>query len=142
MGHWTIHPDETPPKATLALADQVERDGGHALAIYREPVGDHWHIFCVLPLARVEPTPYQRDLSPTRQAAAGGRQKIDRFVDPVVVMSPRPGVYWTLNSSHRRAVAPPEGQDHPRHPRARARGGAESGAQHREGPQPQGKSSR
>ena len=28
-------------KATLALAEQVERDGGHALAIYREPVGDH-----------------------------------------------------------------------------------------------------
>ena len=31
-------------------------------------------------------------------------KKIDRFVDPVVVMSPRPGVYWTPNGNHRRAV--------------------------------------
>src|SRR5512134_657625 len=105
MGRWTIHPDETPPKATLALAEQVERDGGHALAIYREPVGDHWHIFCVLPLSRVEPTPYQRDLSPTHvKRLQDVVKKIDRFVDPVVVMSPRPGVYWTPNGNHRRAV--------------------------------------
>jgi ParB family chromosome partitioning protein len=31
-------------------------------------------------------------------------KKIDRFVDPVVVMSPRAGVYWTPNGNHRRAV--------------------------------------
>jgi ParB family chromosome partitioning protein len=31
-------------------------------------------------------------------------KKIDRFVDPIVVMSPRPGVYWTPNGNHRRAV--------------------------------------
>jgi ParB family chromosome partitioning protein len=105
MGRWIIHPDETPSRATLALAEQVERDGGHALAIYREPVGDHWHIFCVLPLARVEPTPYQRDLSPTHvKRLQEVVKKIDRFVDPVVVMSPKPGVYWTPNGNHRRAV--------------------------------------
>jgi ParB family chromosome partitioning protein len=105
MGRWIIHPDETPPRATVALAEQVERDGGHALALYREPVGNHWHIFCVLPLSRVEPTPYQRDLSPTHvKRLQDVVKKIDRFVDPVVVMSPRPGVYWTPNGNHRRAV--------------------------------------
>jgi ParB family chromosome partitioning protein len=31
-------------------------------------------------------------------------KKIDRFVDPVVMMSPGPGRYWTPNGNHRRAV--------------------------------------
>jgi ParB family chromosome partitioning protein len=31
-------------------------------------------------------------------------KKLDRFVDPVVALSPRPGVYWTPNGNHRRAV--------------------------------------
>jgi ParB family chromosome partitioning protein len=31
-------------------------------------------------------------------------KKIDRFVDPIVAMSPRPGVYWTPNGNHRRVV--------------------------------------
>ena len=86
-------------------ADQVERDGGTVLAIYQEPVGDHWQIFALLPMDKVEPTPYQRDLSPTHaKKLQEVVKKIDRFVDPVVVMSPRPGVYWTPNGNHRRVV--------------------------------------
>jgi ParB family chromosome partitioning protein len=105
MAKWRVFPDEEPAKAVLTLADQVERDGGSVLAIYREPVGDHWQIFCLLPLERVEPTPYQRDLSPTHaKRLQEVVKKIDRFVDPVVVMSPRPGVYWTPNGNHRRSV--------------------------------------
>lgn len=105
MAKWRVFPDEEPAKPVLVLADQVERDGGSVLAIYREPVGDHWQIFCLLPLDRVEPTPYQRDLSPTHaKRLQEVVKKIDRFVDPVVVMSPRPGVYWTPNGNHRRTV--------------------------------------
>jgi len=97
--------DADPPKAVLALAEQVERDGGRALAVYQEPVGEHWQIFCLLPMAKVEPTPYQRDLSPTHvKRLLDVVKKIDRFVDPVVVMSPKPGLYWTPNGNHRRAV--------------------------------------
>ena len=63
-------PSEEPPKAVLALAEQVERDGGHALAVYREPVGDHWQIFCLLPAdeGRAHPVP-ARSLAHPRQAA-------------------------------------------------------------------------
>jgi ParB family chromosome partitioning protein len=106
MGRWTVWPEgEEPPRAVGALAEQVERDGGRALALYREPVGAHWQIFCLLPLARVEATPYQRDLSPTHvKRLQEVVRKIDRFVDPIVVMSGRPGVYWTPNGNHRRAV--------------------------------------
>jgi ParB family chromosome partitioning protein len=97
--------DKEPPKAVTALAAQVEADGGRVLAVYREPVGDHWQLFCLLPLAKVEPTPYQRDLSPTHtKRLTEVVKKLDRFVDPVVVVSPRPGLYWTPNGHHRRAA--------------------------------------
>jgi ParB family transcriptional regulator, chromosome partitioning protein len=102
---WTVLPDETPPRPVVTLAEQVERDGGHVLAIYREPLGDHWQIFGLLPMAKVEPTPYQRDLSPAHvKRLQTAVKKLDRFVDPIVVMSPRPGVYWTPNGNHRRAI--------------------------------------
>jgi ParB family chromosome partitioning protein len=105
MSHWTVFPDKAPSKQAGLLAEQIERDGGHSLAIYSEPVGDHWQIFCLLPMAKVEPTPYQRDPSPTHiKRLLNAIKKVDRFVDPIVVVSPRPGVYWTPNGNHRRAV--------------------------------------
>jgi ParB family transcriptional regulator, chromosome partitioning protein len=98
-------PDIEPSRAARDLATQVERDGGRILALYQEPVGDHWQIFCLLPRARCEPSPYQRDLSPTHvKRLTESIKRLDRFVDPIVVISPRPGVYWTPNGNHRRAV--------------------------------------
>src|SRR5262249_11466086 len=92
-------------KAVTGLLEQVEKDGGHALAVYQEPVGDRWQIFALLPLDRVEPTPYQRDLSPTHaKRLTDVVKKIDRFVDPVVVVSPKPGVYCTPTGHHRRTA--------------------------------------
>ena len=93
------------PKAVSALAARVAADGGQAVATYREPVGDHWQVFCLLPLDKVAPTPYQRDLSPahTKRLHEAVR-KINRFVDPIVVVSPEPGVYWTPNGHHRLKV--------------------------------------
>jgi ParB family chromosome partitioning protein len=97
--------DKQPPKNVTALAEQVASDGGHVLAIYREPVGDNWQLFCLLPLDSVEPTPYQRDLSPTHaKRLTEVVKKIDRFVDPIVVVSPKPGLYWTPNGHHRRTA--------------------------------------
>ena len=34
---WTSFPDTEPPKAAVELAERVEGDGGHVLALYREP---------------------------------------------------------------------------------------------------------
>jgi ParB family transcriptional regulator, chromosome partitioning protein len=97
------HPDEKePPKAVASLLEQVDRDGGRVLAVYREPVGGNWQVFCLLPLDKVAPTPYQRDLSPTHsKRLTEVVKKIGRFVDPIVVVSPEPGVYWTPNGHHR-----------------------------------------
>ena len=97
--------EERAPKVVADLAAQVEEDGGRALAVYREPVGGHWQIFALLPRERVLPTPYQRDLSPAHaKRLLGAVKKLDRFVDPIVVVSPGPGVYWTPNGHHRLSV--------------------------------------
>ena len=65
MARWTVHPEQEPSTQVQALAEPVQRDGGRALALYRDPVGGPWQIFCPLPRAKVEPTPSHRDLSPT-----------------------------------------------------------------------------
>jgi ParB family chromosome partitioning protein len=105
MADFTIYPDKEPSKAARALAEQVDRDGGHVLAIYQEPVGEHWQVFCLLPHAKVEASPYQRDVSPTHvKRLTEAVKRVDRFVDPIVVVSPRAGVYWTPNGNHRRVA--------------------------------------
>jgi ParB family transcriptional regulator, chromosome partitioning protein len=97
-----VPPGEEPPRPLRALAQQVEEDGGVVLALYREPVGGHWQAFCLLPLEKVAPTPYQRDLSPTHaKRLQDVIKKLDRFVDPIVAVSPERGVYWTPNGHHR-----------------------------------------
>jgi ParB family chromosome partitioning protein len=96
---------EDPPRSVRLLAEQVARDGGWPLAAYREPVGKNWQIFAIVPLEKVRPTPYQRDLSKAhlerlRKVIA----KLDRFVDPVVAVRGPDGDYWTPNGNHRRAA--------------------------------------
>ena len=43
------------------LAAQVEEDGGTVLGRYSEPFGGKPVLLVALPVAAVEPTPYQRD---------------------------------------------------------------------------------
>lgn len=101
---WGVFPQKgEPPNAVVRLAEQVEEDGGTVLAIYREPVGQAWQIFALLPLDQVQPTPYQRDLSPTHaKRLREVIKKLNRFIDPVVVVRHGPGSYWTPNGNHRR----------------------------------------
>src|SRR5256714_13072981 len=102
---WTVFPEKTPSREVQALATQVEHDGGRVLAIYQEPVGDHWQIFCLLPKEKVDASPYQRDISPAHvKRLTEAVKKLDRFVDPIVAVSPEPGVYWTPNGNHRRTA--------------------------------------
>src|SRR5438046_4987054 len=102
---WTVVPDKAPSREVHALAAHVEHDGGHVLAIYQEPIGDHWQIFCLLPKDKVDASPYQRDISPAHvKRLTDAVKKLDRFVDPIVAISPEPGVYWTPNGNHRRTA--------------------------------------
>ena len=102
---FAVHPeDKEPPAEVIRLAGAIEQDGGSALAVYREPVGGHWQIFALLPRDKVEPTPYQRDLSKAHsERLLKVVKKIDRFIDPVVAVR-SDGAYWTPNGNHRRHV--------------------------------------
>ena len=105
MAEYRVHPDKEPSKQARALAEQVERDGGHVLAVYQEPIGEHWQLFVLLPRAKVAASPYQRDVSPTHvKRLTEAVKRIDRFVDPILVVSPEAGVYWTPNGNHRRTA--------------------------------------
>ena len=106
MAEFAIFPADAKPNAAVTeLADAIVTDGGAALALYREPVGDHWQVFAMLPIAGVEPTPYQRDLSPAHlKRMIEVMKKLDRFTEPIVAVRAQ-GKYWTPNGNHRRAAA-------------------------------------
>jgi ParB family chromosome partitioning protein len=103
-GQWGIFPiTGQPPRSVLDLARDVESDGGGVLGLYQEPVGQAWQIFALLPMTQVQPTPYQRDLSPTHaKRLKEVIKKLDRFIDPIVAVRHGPGEYWTPNGNHRR----------------------------------------
>jgi ParB family chromosome partitioning protein len=87
--------------AVQRLADQVEADGGVVLASYRDPFGGTPVLFTALPVARVEPTPFQRDPSlPHVTRLMNVVETLGRFLDPIVVIR-RDGAYWTPNGNHR-----------------------------------------
>ena len=92
----------TPPTAVQTLARTIEDDGGSVLATYRDPLGSHWQILAALPLDRVEPTPFQRDLSETHvERVANAIDKLDRYLDPVIAVPAGDGKYWSPNGYHR-----------------------------------------
>jgi len=107
MTELTIFPrNAAPPEALAQLARQIEADGGAALAVYREPIGDHWQLFAMLPAALVKPTPFQRDLSPAHmKRLVEVMKKLDRYPEPIVVVRTESGEYWTPNGNHRRAAS-------------------------------------
>lgn len=88
--------------ATRELGALIEADGGQVLASYRDPLGGHLTILAGLPIERVEPTPFQRDLSATHAKRLGEViDKLDRFLDPIIVVRADNGTYLTPNGNHR-----------------------------------------
>ena len=84
----------SPPAAVTRLAEAIENDGGSVLASYRDPLGGNWQIFAGLPIDRVEPTPYQRDLSDAHVAKlCSAIDRLGRFLDPIIVVRTPYGHY-------------------------------------------------
>jgi ParB family chromosome partitioning protein len=89
-----------------SLTDLVREAGGAAVGAYREPLGGRALLLASLPLAAVQPTPFQRDLSPTHAKRLAS--KIDEtaaFLDPLIVVRGEDGRLWTPNGRHRLAAA-------------------------------------
>ena len=100
-----LEPRDCATGSTEALAPvirTVEQEGGAVLACYRDPLGGHPLMAAILPIDRVQPTPFQRDLSEAHhKRLAGVIEKTGRFLDPVIVVpAPKEG-FWTPNGFHR-----------------------------------------
>ena len=90
------------PAEARKLAEQIGADGGVALAAYREPFGGHGVVVAMLPIEKVAPTPFQRDLSQTHvERLALVVEKLGRFLDPIVAVRNSDGTYQTPNGNHR-----------------------------------------
>jgi ParB family transcriptional regulator, chromosome partitioning protein len=96
-----------PDSPELApLAERVRHLGGAPVGSYREPFSGAPLLVAVIPIAAVEPTPFQRDLSPTHAKRLA--QKIEEtgvFLDPLIVVQAPDGRLWTPNGRHRLAAA-------------------------------------
>jgi ParB family chromosome partitioning protein len=89
-------------RSVTEVAAQVEEDGGTVIGTYRDPFGGRGVVLAVLPIDRVEPTPYQRDLSDTHvKRLMTVIETVGSFLDPIVAIR-KDGRYWTPNGNHRR----------------------------------------
>jgi len=88
------------------LVMDVQKAGGAAIGAYREPLSGRALLLATVPIKMVQPTPFQRDLSPThtkRLAAKIG--EAGAFLDPLIVVRGADGRLWTPNGRHRLAAA-------------------------------------
>ncbi|MEN3045562.1 MAG: ParB N-terminal domain-containing protein [Candidatus Hydrothermales bacterium] len=85
------------------LAEEIESDGVKILSIFNDPYGEKPQFLVEIPLSLVEPTPFQRDLSESHvRRLMEVIESIGRYLDPIILVRPKRGVYWTPNGNHRR----------------------------------------
>jgi ParB family chromosome partitioning protein len=81
---------------------RVQEAGGVVLAPYKDPLGGHPLVLAVLPIDRIQPTPFQRDLSEAHhKRLAGVIEKTGRFLDPLIAVPAPADGFWTPNGLHR-----------------------------------------
>ena len=92
------------PALITRLEETIAAEGGQVVGSYRDPLGGGWQTLAVLPIDKVEPTPFQRDLSDTHvKRLSQALDQVDRFIDPVVAVPAESGGFWTPNGNHRLA---------------------------------------
>ncbi len=100
---------EDPPAELARLGESVRGDGGAVLCNYREPLGGNALLLVALPIDKVAPTPFQRDVSDAHvRRLERAMDKTKRFLDPVIVVRDEraaadgsPFRYWVPNGYHR-----------------------------------------
>jgi ParB family transcriptional regulator, chromosome partitioning protein len=93
--------DVSAVEGLQSLIGRVEQDGGAVLAKYREPLGGHALLLVALPIEKVSPTPFQRDVSDAHvRKLTRAMDKTKRFLDPLIVVA-ADGMFWTPNGNHR-----------------------------------------
>ena len=93
------------PEVASLVAD-VRAVGGAPLGAYREPLSGNAMLLASFPRDAVEPTPFQRDLSPTHAKRLAAKiAESGSFLDPIIVVRGATGGFWTPNGRHRLAAA-------------------------------------
>ncbi|MGH7294477.1 MAG: ParB N-terminal domain-containing protein, partial [Polyangiaceae bacterium] len=88
--------------ATRELAQRIESEGGVVVGSYNDPLGGHPLVLAVLPIGKIEPTPFQRDLSDAHhKRLAEVIAKTGRFLDPLIAITAPGEGFWTPNGRHR-----------------------------------------
>jgi ParB family chromosome partitioning protein len=98
---------DSPDPSVTELERRIEGEGGAVVGHYRDPLGGHAMVLAVLPIAKVEPTPFQRDLSEAHhKRLAEVIEKTGRYLDPVIAITApdKVGGFWTPNGRHRLAA--------------------------------------
>jgi ParB family chromosome partitioning protein len=100
--------DVAIPMDSAEIADVValiRNAGGALIGAYRDPLGGRPLVLASLPLSSVQPTPFQRDLSPTHaKRLAASIDETAAFLDPLIVVRGEDGRLWTPNGRHRLAA--------------------------------------
>ncbi len=92
--------------ACSGLASEVRSAGGIPIGAYREPLSGRAVLLAALPVDGVQPTPFQRDLSPTHTKRLAEKiEETGSFLDPLIVVRGADGRLWTPNGRHRLAAA-------------------------------------
>jgi ParB family chromosome partitioning protein len=83
----------------------IEKAGGVIVGQYSDPIGQQPLLLAVLPIAAMEPTPFQRDVSDMHHKRLA--DVIDRtgmFLDPIIAITAPKDGFWTPNGGHRLAA--------------------------------------
>ncbi len=87
------------------ITRRIEEEGGMVLGAYRDPLGGNPVLIASLPIDKVEPTPFQRDLSEAHhKKLAGVMDKTGLFLDPIIAITAPEKWFWTPNGRHRLAA--------------------------------------
>ncbi|MGH8766219.1 MAG: ParB N-terminal domain-containing protein, partial [Burkholderiales bacterium] len=96
---------ETLSGLAKETADRVEAEGGTVIGAYNDPLGKNPLLFAILPLDRVQPTPFQRDVSDMHhKRLADVIDKTGFFLDPIIAITAPERGFWTPNGGHRLAA--------------------------------------
>lgn len=98
---------DTPDASLAKLEQKIAEEGGAVVGHYKDPLGGHAMVLAVLPITKVEPTPFQRDLSDAHhKRLAEVIEKTGRYLDPVIAITApeKVGGFWTPNGRHRLAA--------------------------------------
>src|SRR5713101_899504 len=81
---------------------RITREGGLVVGAYSDPLGKNALLLAILPIERIEPTPFQRDLSQAHhRKLADVLDRTGMFLDPVIAVTAPEGGFWTPNGRHR-----------------------------------------